>query len=82
MSSVWSAKVIANTAIPQGTAVLASFANGLRRYTSEQHALSVDTASGFANNTTRMRLEGRSKTVVVQPFAVCIIDLGTGQSGS
>ena len=43
----------------------------------------VDTATGFETNETRMRLEGRSKTAIVRPFAVVVIDLGTGsQSGS
>jgi len=39
---------------------------------------SIDTLSGFEVNTTRSRLEQRSKSVVTRPFALVVIQTRIG----
>lgn len=75
---VWSVPLIINDALPVGTAVMGNAAQSLRRYVNGVADFAVDTLSGFDVNTTRTRLEQRSKSVVVRPFGLVVIDTGNG----
>jgi hypothetical protein len=75
---VWSVPLVINDAVPQGSAIMGSAQVGLRRYVNGQAMWALDTLTGFEVNTTRSRLEQRSKSVVTRPFAVVVVDLGTG----
>ncbi len=75
---VWGVRLVKNDSVVTGTAIMGSAAAGLRRYVNGQADWALDTLSGFEVNTTRSRLEQRSKSVVTRPFAIVAIDLGTG----
>ena len=77
-SPVWSVRAIVNDAVPTGTAVMGNASSALRRYVNGSADWMLDTLTGFETNETRSRLEQRSKSVIVRPFALVVIETGLG----
>jgi HK97 family phage major capsid protein len=77
-SPLWSVPVVANDAIPAGTAIMGSASAGLRRYVNGMAMWAVDTLTEFETNQTRSRLEQRSKSVVTRPFTLVVIETALG----
>jgi hypothetical protein len=75
---LWSTTLVINDAVPANLAIIGSSAAGLRRFVNGFASWMLDPYTGFSENLVRSRLESREKSVVVRPFALCVVALTVG----